>query len=89
MNKEVLISTHTKQKFNTKNGLIDVQDISNGKKELICDIADKLEQFVTHRQEYPTDETSLVSFDLDVVVVSRSRYDELVKMESKYLAFNN
>lgn len=89
MNKEVLISSHTKQKFNTKNGLIDVQDISSGKRELIYHVADKLEQFVTYKQEYPTDDTSLVSFDLDVVVVSRSRYEEFLKMESKYLAFNN
>ena len=66
----------------TKNGVLDKVDLQINKSFSIIDALDDLNHLVTYTQDYPVEDSSIVHFETDIVVMKREDYDELLKLAS-------
>jgi hypothetical protein len=64
----------------TKNGVLDKVDLQINKSFSIIDALDDLNHLVKYTQDYPVEDSSIVHFETDLVVMSRENYDELLKL---------
>lgn len=64
----------------TKNGVLDKVDLQINKSFSIIDALDDLNHLVKYNQDYPVENSSIVHFETDLVVMSRENYDELLKL---------
>ena len=73
----------------TKNGVLSEENVNFAKRTLLFEILRSHDDLVKHRQEYPLNEKSEVTFKTDFMILSIDRYMELLAIsgESKYKAF--
>ena len=64
----------------TKNGVLDKTDLQINKSFSIIDALDDLNHLVKYTQDYPVENSSIVHFETDIVVMKREDYDELLKL---------
>ena len=64
----------------TKNGVLDKVDLQINKSFSIIDALDDLNHLVKYNQDYPVEDSSIVHFETDIVVMKREDYDELLKL---------
>lgn len=64
----------------TNNGVISKEDMHTYKKKVMSEATEYLvDSLVKNTQEYPENESSLVSFKLNCVVLTREDYNKLIK----------
>ena len=74
------IHNKSHRRMMTKNGVLDKVDLEINKSFSIVDALDDLNHLVKYTQDYPVENSSIVHFETDLVVMSRENYDELLKL---------
>jgi len=74
------INNKSHRRMMTKNGVLDKVDLQINKSFSIVDALDDLNHLVKYNQDYPVEDSSIVHFETDLVVMSRENYDELLKL---------
>jgi hypothetical protein len=74
------IHNKSHRRMMTKNGVLDKVDLQINKSFSIIDALDDLNHLVKYTQDYPVEDSSIVHFETDLVVMSRENYDELLKL---------
>jgi len=77
------------ESFETKNGLVSEDNIRFAKENILFDAMRHMTEIVETTFSYPEDNRTHVRFDLDVVILSRSRYQEMKDHEDKYISLCN
>jgi len=83
------ISSSHLEIFSTTNGIVDEDNIRFAKENLLFAAMRRNTDLVEVHKEYPKDNMTNVRFDLDVIVLSRSRYNEMKEHEDNYLKLCN
>lgn len=64
----------------TINGMLNKDDIHSLKKRVIAEATEYLvDSLITTSQEYPENESSIVTFKLDCVLLTKADYNKLIK----------
>ena len=74
------ITTHS---VNTLNGVLNQANLEYAKTTFLFNALRPHTDIVKSRQEYPVNDISDVSMVIDVVILDRKRYDELIALEGK------
>lgn len=74
------ITTHS---VNTLNGVLNQANLEFAKTTFLFNALRPHTSIVKLRQEYPVNDISDVSMVIDVVILDRKRYDELIALEGK------
>jgi hypothetical protein len=86
---EIEIKSFAKELFQTNNGLVKEEDLKNAKKCLLVDSLLDYYYLVGHRSHYPSNDKSNVELELDIILMTRSRFMELKETEANYLKLCN
>jgi hypothetical protein len=77
--------------INTLNGVLNNTNLEFAKRTMLFDAIRPHTELIKTKQGYPKDDLSDVEMTIDCVVMSRKRYDKLIKLEekkeNKYLKF--
>ena len=76
------IQDKSHKRMMTKNGVLDKVDLQISKSFSIINALDDLNHLVKYTQDYPVEDSSIVHFETDIVVMKREDYDELLKLAS-------
>lgn len=86
---EIELHSHHKEMMKTRNGVISENTLRFAKENLLFDTLRQYYYLVSDTQHYPENEESLVDLNLDIVILSKSRYDEMRKHEDGFLKLCN
>jgi len=81
MNKEIIIHKELKHSVCTLNGIMNESNLEFTKRTMIFDALRNHTDLVDTFQHYPVDDISDVDMTLDVVIMSKKRYDKLIALE--------
>lgn len=76
---DIFIYAENKHVINTLNGVLNQDNVEFAKRTLLFDAVRQHTELVSVKQHYPQNDLSEVEMKLDVVVMSRKRYDRLMK----------
>jgi hypothetical protein len=74
------IATHS---INTLNGVLNESNLEFAKRTFLFNAVRPYTEIVSSRQEYPFNDISDVSMVIDIVILDRKRYDQLIELESR------
>lgn len=91
MNKklEIQIVAHAKDILPTKNGILLEQNLKFARETVLFDALRRHTSLVEIKQGYPENDNVKVDLDLDIVVLSRARFNELKENETNYKSLQN
>lgn len=81
MNKDIIINNKAVRVMRTKNGIPDEMNLKFCKETFFHDSLRKHYNLVGISQSYPIDDCSDVTMTLDIVIMSKARYDKLIELE--------
>lgn len=79
--KDIKIYDITTHSLNTLNGVLNEDNLEFAKKTFLFNALRPYTSIVKARQEYPFNDISDVSMVIDIAIVSRKRYEELLDFE--------
>lgn len=86
---EIEIHSHVKEEMRTKNGMVGESSLKFAKENLLYAAIRQYSYLVEDKKSYPVDGKTKVELDLDVVILSRARFNELKDIEHKWIEFCN
>lgn len=79
---EDIILYNTKaHSLNTNNGILNEDNLKFAKQTLLFDTIREHVELIKTKQHYPHNDISDVEMEIDCVVMSRKRYEKLIKIE--------
>jgi hypothetical protein len=81
MNKDIIINNNAVRFIPTKNGIPNEMNLKFCKETFFYDSLRNHYDLVGISQSYPVDERSEITMTLDVVIISKARYDRLIELE--------
>lgn len=91
MNKkmEIEITAHAKEVLRTTNGIVPEDNLRFAKENLLFSSLRVYSYLVEDKKSYPQDDKTNVDLDLDIIILSRARYNEMKEHENRYLEICN
>lgn len=86
---EIEIHSHSKEIMKTRNGVVSEMTLQFAKENLLLSAVRQYHHIVDSYQHYPEDDQSEVELDLNIVILSKQRYDEMRKHEDGFLKLCN
>ena len=80
---DVFIYGENKHTINTLNGVLNEDNLALAKRTLLFDAFRQHIDIVSARQHYPKNDLSEVELKIDVVLMSRKKYERLMKLDKE------
>ena len=82
MNKDIRVYSKKTHSLNTLNGILNEKNLEFAKQTMLFDAMREHTSLIKTKQHYPHNDISDVEMELDCVIMSKKRYDKLIKIES-------
>lgn len=79
--KDIILYNTKTHSLNTNNGILNEDNLKFAKQTLLFDTIREHIELVKTKQHYPQNDISDVDMEIDCVVMSRKRYEKLIKIE--------